>query len=180
MQARKVYRGAEVYLHLFLTSVRNGGEWSASRCGHFTLGAIAQLTCWIGFWVISRANLDLFVKFSPLQCKLSLWISAIWSKLISAKTLTLKVQKYALRDRSLGSTSMILCTAQWLVYLSSILELVQREALSILTRRWADRYWGSHGGGCEGTVFWDVTSDTWVASYQGIGRHYCRRLQGRR
>jgi len=46
-QTRKLYRGAEVELHLFLTSVRNGGEWSASRSGHFTLGAVAQLTCWI-------------------------------------------------------------------------------------------------------------------------------------
>ena len=33
--------GVEVYLHLFLTSVLDGGEWSASRAGRFTPGEMA-------------------------------------------------------------------------------------------------------------------------------------------
>jgi len=34
----KTYRGVEVQLHVFLTLALDGGEWSASRPGHFTLG----------------------------------------------------------------------------------------------------------------------------------------------
>jgi hypothetical protein len=33
--------GVEVYLHLFLTSALDGGEWSASRTGRFTPGEMA-------------------------------------------------------------------------------------------------------------------------------------------
>jgi hypothetical protein len=33
--------GVEVYLHLFLTSVLDGSEWSASRAGRFTPGEMA-------------------------------------------------------------------------------------------------------------------------------------------
>jgi len=33
--------GVEVYLHLFLTSALDGGEWSASRAGRFTPGEMA-------------------------------------------------------------------------------------------------------------------------------------------
>jgi hypothetical protein len=32
----KLYWGLEIYLHAFLTLVLDGGEWSASRTGHFT------------------------------------------------------------------------------------------------------------------------------------------------
>jgi hypothetical protein len=34
--AMKAYWGVEVYLHAFLTSALDGGEWSAKRPGHFT------------------------------------------------------------------------------------------------------------------------------------------------
>jgi hypothetical protein len=44
--AMKAYGGADVYIHIFLTSVLVGGEWSASRTGHFT-----PCTHWIGGWV---------------------------------------------------------------------------------------------------------------------------------
>jgi hypothetical protein len=34
----KTYWGEEVYLHVFLTSALNDGEWSTSRPGRFTPG----------------------------------------------------------------------------------------------------------------------------------------------
>jgi hypothetical protein len=53
-----MYDGVEVYLHTFLTSVRYGGERSASRCGRFTRGEGAPDRHWIGEWVCLRASLD--------------------------------------------------------------------------------------------------------------------------
>jgi hypothetical protein len=35
-----------------------GGEWSATRLGHFTPVEIAPYTHWIGGWVGPRAGLD--------------------------------------------------------------------------------------------------------------------------
>jgi len=32
----KIYWGVEVWVHAFLTSVLDGGEWSASNPSHFT------------------------------------------------------------------------------------------------------------------------------------------------
>jgi hypothetical protein len=52
----------DVYLHAFLTSALDGGEWSASRPGRFTLRERAAGTDWIGDWVGSRAVLDTVVK----------------------------------------------------------------------------------------------------------------------
>jgi hypothetical protein len=43
--------------HAFLTSALNGGEWSASRSGRFTL-----CDHWAGCWVCPRAGLDAVVK----------------------------------------------------------------------------------------------------------------------
>jgi len=40
-------------LHAFLTSALDGGEWSASRPGHFTLREKAPGTHWIGGWLRS-------------------------------------------------------------------------------------------------------------------------------
>jgi hypothetical protein len=54
----KVYGGVEVYVHVFLTSALLGGEWSASRPGHFTPKERVPGIHWIGGWVGPRAGLD--------------------------------------------------------------------------------------------------------------------------
>jgi hypothetical protein len=54
----KACGGVDVYIHIFLTSALAGGEWSASRPGHFTLGERAPGTHCIGGWVDPRASLD--------------------------------------------------------------------------------------------------------------------------
>jgi hypothetical protein len=41
----------------FLTSALDGGEWSPSRRGRFTLGERVPGTHWIGGWVGQRAGL---------------------------------------------------------------------------------------------------------------------------
>jgi hypothetical protein len=40
----KAYEVVDVYIHIFLTSALVGGEWSASRPGHFTTGERAPGT----------------------------------------------------------------------------------------------------------------------------------------
>jgi hypothetical protein len=45
-----------------LTSALDGGEWSASRPGHFTSRERVAGTHWIGGWVGPRAVLDAVVK----------------------------------------------------------------------------------------------------------------------
>jgi len=52
----------EVYLHAFLTSALDGGDWSASLPGRFTCGRSALVTRWIGGWVGPKAGLDTVVK----------------------------------------------------------------------------------------------------------------------
>jgi hypothetical protein len=54
----KMYVGVDVQTHVFLTSALVGGEWSASRPGHFTPGERASGAHWIGGWVGPRAGLD--------------------------------------------------------------------------------------------------------------------------
>jgi hypothetical protein len=49
----KAYGGVDVLIHIFLTSVLIGGEWSTSRPGCFNPG-----THWIGGWVDPKAGLD--------------------------------------------------------------------------------------------------------------------------
>jgi len=46
----------EVQLHALLTSVLNGGEWSASCPSHFNPREIAPGTHWIGGWVLLEYN----------------------------------------------------------------------------------------------------------------------------
>jgi hypothetical protein len=54
----KAYGGVEVYIHVFLTSALDGGEWSASRPGRFTPGEKTPGNHWTGVWVGPRASLD--------------------------------------------------------------------------------------------------------------------------
>jgi hypothetical protein len=58
----EVYWGVEVWLHEFLTSALDGGEWSASRPGRFIPRETAPGTHWNGGWVGPRAILDAVVK----------------------------------------------------------------------------------------------------------------------
>jgi hypothetical protein len=58
----KTYWGVEVYLHAFLTSAQDGGEWSASRPGRFIPRGSAPDTHWIAGWVDPRAVLDTVLK----------------------------------------------------------------------------------------------------------------------
>jgi hypothetical protein len=44
----KTYGGVKVYLHVFLTSVIDRGDWSASRPSCFALGERASHIYWIG------------------------------------------------------------------------------------------------------------------------------------
>jgi hypothetical protein len=60
--AMKTYWGVEVKLHAFLNSALDGGEWSASRLGHFTPGERTPGTRWIGVWLGPRAVLDTVAK----------------------------------------------------------------------------------------------------------------------
>jgi hypothetical protein len=49
----------------FMTSVLDGGEWSASRPGPFTHGERAPDTQWIGSWVGPRTGQD--AEYSRIQ-----------------------------------------------------------------------------------------------------------------
>jgi hypothetical protein len=54
----KAYWGVDVYLHEFLTSTLDEGEWSASRPGRFIPRERVPRIHWIGGWVGPRAGLD--------------------------------------------------------------------------------------------------------------------------
>jgi hypothetical protein len=47
----KAHGGVDVYIHIFLTSVPAGGEWSASRPYRFTPWERSPCAHWIGGWV---------------------------------------------------------------------------------------------------------------------------------
>jgi hypothetical protein len=54
----KTYVGVDGQIHVFLTSVLFGSEWSASRPDRFTPGERAPGTHYIGGWVGPRAGLE--------------------------------------------------------------------------------------------------------------------------
>jgi hypothetical protein len=54
----KIYRGVDVYNHVFLTLALIGGEWSASRSNRYNPRERALSTHWIGDWVDPGASLD--------------------------------------------------------------------------------------------------------------------------
>jgi hypothetical protein len=54
----KANGGVDIQIHIFLTSVLAGGEWSASCPCHFTPRERAPSTHWIGGWVGPKVGLD--------------------------------------------------------------------------------------------------------------------------
>jgi hypothetical protein len=58
----KTYGGVEAYLHTFLTSELDGGEWSAPRPRRYTPFERATDTQWIGGVAVPRICLDAVAK----------------------------------------------------------------------------------------------------------------------
>jgi hypothetical protein len=57
--------GVDVQIHIFSTSKLAGGEWSASRPGHFTRG-----THWIGGWVeVGRYREEIILTLPGLELR---------------------------------------------------------------------------------------------------------------
>jgi hypothetical protein len=54
----KPYVGVESYLSAFLTSVLDGGEWSASHSGPLPPMQETSALHWVGGWVGRRDTLD--------------------------------------------------------------------------------------------------------------------------
>jgi hypothetical protein len=66
----KAYWGVEVYLHAFLISALDGGEWPVLRSGRFIPRERAPGTHWIGSWMGPSAVLDTVVKRKiPSPCR---------------------------------------------------------------------------------------------------------------
>jgi hypothetical protein len=59
--------GLKVQFHSFLDLGTDGGEWSASRSGHFIPRERVPGIHWIGGWVGSRAGLDVVMKRNILS-----------------------------------------------------------------------------------------------------------------
>jgi hypothetical protein len=64
--AMKTYGGADVQIHVFLTSVLVGGEWLASRPGRFNPRKEPPATHWIGGWMGNKADMDDVKKWKLL------------------------------------------------------------------------------------------------------------------
>jgi hypothetical protein len=56
--AMQVYWGVNVYIHVFLTSALDGGEWSVPNPCYFTPGKKDSITHWVQGWVGPTASLD--------------------------------------------------------------------------------------------------------------------------
>jgi hypothetical protein len=54
----EAYGWVDVWIHVFLTSVLVGGEWSASHPSRVTSGERTISTAWTGGWVCPRTGLD--------------------------------------------------------------------------------------------------------------------------
>jgi hypothetical protein len=65
----RMYWGVEVWLHAFLTSALDGGEWSASRPGRFIPREKAPGNHWVGGWDGPRAGLDVVKSKIPSPCR---------------------------------------------------------------------------------------------------------------
>jgi hypothetical protein len=52
----EAYGGVDVQIHIFLTTVLIGGEWSASRLCRFTPRERVPGTHWIGGWAGQRGE----------------------------------------------------------------------------------------------------------------------------
>jgi len=76
----------EVYLHAFLTSALDEGEYLALCPSCFTPGESASSTHWIGGWVGPRATLDTEAKkiLLPLL-RIKLWLSRLQKYLCRQK-----------------------------------------------------------------------------------------------
>jgi hypothetical protein len=57
-----VHGGIDLWIHVFLALVLVGGEWLASRLGHFTPMVRAPSAHCIGGWVDHRASLDSIIR----------------------------------------------------------------------------------------------------------------------
>jgi hypothetical protein len=58
----KAYSRVEIWLHAFLTSALDAGDWSASRPGYFFSGEKALGNHWIRGLMGPRAGLDSVAK----------------------------------------------------------------------------------------------------------------------
>jgi hypothetical protein len=66
----KAYGGSGDIAPHIVTSALEGGEWSASRPGRFTLRERSPVTHWVGGWVSPRAGLAAVVKKKiPSPCR---------------------------------------------------------------------------------------------------------------
>jgi len=58
----ETYGGVEVWLHAFLTSALDGGEWSASLPGRFAPREGAPNARWVGGWVGTGGGMDALAR----------------------------------------------------------------------------------------------------------------------
>ena len=79
------YGGVHVYFHLFLTSVLDGGEWSASGPGRFTFRSKPRYPAnrearWAAesVWTFGRRNKFIFCATSWICSVASIWEGQFW------------------------------------------------------------------------------------------------------
>jgi hypothetical protein len=62
----EAYGGVEIQIHILLTSVLDGGEWSSSPSSRLTPGETDRDTDWLGDRVGPRAGMDFVEKGKSL------------------------------------------------------------------------------------------------------------------